>query len=60
MLEEIPNPDQISPEEIRNLIHDLRVNRAELQFQNETLRQACEKYSQRAEEALNLLECSPD
>ncbi|MHB9029785.1 MAG: PAS domain-containing sensor histidine kinase [Candidatus Latescibacterota bacterium] len=56
----VPDLDRMSPEEVRDYIHELRVSLAERELRNEAVRQACEKFSKRTDEALSLLECSPD
>ncbi len=58
--EEIPDFERMSPKAIRSLFQDLRVSYAELGLRNEILRQACEEHSQKADETLALLACSPD
>ncbi len=58
--EETLNLERMSPEEVRDLVHGLRVSRAELQLQNEALRQSCEEQACLADDARNLLETAPD
>ena len=58
--DDFPDTEQLTPDQIHELIYDLRVNQAERDLQIAELQKACDERSRQAEDSRNLLKSSPD